>query len=421
MPDAVQINRRALIEALNAAQSQNPLPDTKTQLKYPRLYKNGTISRDGIAAVTIAEAMLKEQPLAAFDGGAIAFGGVMHELKIEDLAAWIWNQFHEVKNVDLALNKLEHLISRNSARATTYVLMTDIEVGASVDFSDSWSVSPILDYTKSILVNRLRNLPEGPSSLLSSASAILELRHVETPVLLTSEQKLSDGQKWAEKLQRAQQGRHLELENVKNCLSLVGPCAPAPLVTWTEIAPSDCPSPASPLLLQETEQRIFPIPPLGAFDGDHATTLVRSMLKMGTATRAQLHVPLQRLNRALCQLNPVDRAIDLGIGLEALLLQNIGSTESLRYRFALRGACFHAPKGQSRQNCFYQLRAIYDLRSTAVHTGVVPRTSKTLPQSKAVPIELFLHTSLRLACALLAAVIIRGEIPDWEQVVLNGG
>ncbi len=66
-----------------------------------------------------------------------------------------------------------------------------------------------------------------------------------------------------------------------------------------------------------------------------------------------------------------DQAIDLGIALEALLLHELGKEDrgELRYRLSLRGAWLGGGDEQERAEIQRTLKAVYDLRSRAVHAG----------------------------------------------------
>ena len=64
--------------------------------------------------------------------------------------------------------------------------------------------------------------------------------------------------------------------------------------------------------------------PANAFDPVKAQRILMLFRKFRGGGES-LHVPLQRLNSAMAQVDIVERAIDLGIALEALLMHESGS------------------------------------------------------------------------------------------------
>src|SRR5439155_10770879 len=89
--------------------------------------------------------------------------------------------------------------------------------------------------------------------------------------------------------------------------------------------------------------------------------------------RARLRIPLDRLNRALRRGAQIDAAIELGIALESLLLNDLEDERGeLTFRLRLRGARFLADTLIERKDVDRLLRDVYSTRSIAVHTGRLP-------------------------------------------------
>jgi hypothetical protein len=112
-------------------------------------------------------------------------------------------------------------------------------------------------------------------------------------------------------------------------------------------------------------------------DANAAEELAASYFGMDPAIRQQmLHIPLDRLDRAIRGEDLVDKSIDLGIALEALLLHEPGYQGELTFRLSLRGAWLGGGDPRERAEVQKLLAEVYDLRSRAVHTGKVERTEK---------------------------------------------
>lgn len=92
-----------------------------------------------------------------------------------------------------------------------------------------------------------------------------------------------------------------------------------------------------------------------------------------------LRVVLDRLNAAKRRQSHVDRSIELGIAAEALFLRYDGEDQSeLSFRLATRAAWLLGTSRAERVKVFELFRAIYVVRSKAVHNGEVPSTVKEI-------------------------------------------
>jgi Apea-like HEPN len=99
------------------------------------------------------------------------------------------------------------------------------------------------------------------------------------------------------------------------------------------------------------------------------------------ADKDVMRIALDRLSRALRAGDGVDNAIDLGIALEAMLLHGIGKNDrgELRSRLSIRGATFLGGEKPERLRILKLLKDAYDLRSMAVHSGVLKKEKKGSP------------------------------------------
>jgi hypothetical protein len=395
------INRYALIEALETARPNAEPPPSKILLKYPRLYHKGAIGSAGIAAVRIAEAMALDPAITTYLDGYLVAGKIRHRIGIEDFARWLWALYKEKKHADTAVDKFQAIIAANSAPASTYVLLNNVPLKAPIKVSSDLTIVPKSSICESqtykAIVGHLHTI--CPTS---EPAAALVLTHVVSPLLIPAIEAFkvvepSDG------------GVDLLAEDLKNCLGLIGPCAPVAVATWTEFSNTEAPSPDDVRWHAGADQYLPSVAPLGAFDEKKATELLKQFLGLTPEVRTQIRVPLQRVNAALRQTSIVDQAIDLGVGLEALLLHDMDQSDGLRYRFALRGAVFLAPPGSDRKAHFVKLKALYDLRSKAVHKGDIPAKNSH---------PALLQEGACMCATLVTAIINHGRLPNWEDIIL---
>ncbi len=144
--------------------------------------------------------------------------------------------------------------------------------------------------------------------------------------------------------------------------------------------------------------------------------LIRRFEEFKGSAKEPLRISVDRFNQALRSPDVVDKAIDLGIALEVILLHNIGPTErgELRYRSSIRGAMFAGGDKQDRLNTFKLLKDAYDLRSKAVHAGAL-----TPKKNKPPPMEI-LERAGSIYARIAREIIERGSFPDWDAEYVLG-
>ncbi len=140
-----------------------------------------------------------------------------------------------------------------------------------------------------------------------------------------------------------------------------------------------------------------------------ALSLYRARRALAARTAARLAVPIDRWVRSHTDTSIVDKFIDLGIALESLYL-NDGNTAELRFRLALHTAWHLESSGPERSRLMREFRAIYDLRSKAVHTGSVDDTQTTRET---------LAKAQECCRRAIIKFITDGEFPDWDRLVVN--
>jgi hypothetical protein len=145
--------------------------------------------------------------------------------------------------------------------------------------------------------------------------------------------------------------------------------------------------------------------------------LFRSFSQIRPDEKRVLRIALDRLSQAVRRNNIIDKAIDLGIALEAMLLHGIGKNDrgELKFRQAIRGAAFLGGPKTERLQTLTLLKDAYDLRSTAVHTGALEKGKRGQTADK------ILEDAARICAGIARKLIGRGSFPDWDaEYVVNG-
>ena len=159
-----------------------------------------------------------------------------------------------------------------------------------------------------------------------------------------------------------------------------------------------------------TSGRPFAAHPVVAFPTDvaaikHAFEQLAAFAEEDSLTRA-----IDRLGRSRLAVHPVDRALDLGMAAEIVLMhdQSRSNTE-ITYKIASRAAWLLGEGADQRAEIFDQIKQLYAARSTAVHSGVLPSKSK-------VDLDL----ADELVGRVIRAVLERGSFPDWMSLTMGG-
>lgn len=108
----------------------------------------------------------------------------------------------------------------------------------------------------------------------------------------------------------------------------------------------------------------------------------------------------------------VDKAIDLGIALESLLLHDRKPDEQIAFPFRLRGAWLLGQDGRERRNYLKLFKEIYGLRCKAVHNG---RFDKKYFDK----ITELLKIGDELCIRIIDWILENKKMPDWDELVLN--
>jgi len=202
-----------------------------------------------------------------------------------------------------------------------------------------------------------------------------------------------------------------DLDDALLCLGLFGPTAPHPLAKW--------------ILLPDwafTPGGAYSIPYVGEFKSprkmpDDAPNLTKQLLTLwnilSDSQRAELRLAMQRLNSAMRRTSLVDSAIDLGIALESIFLNDQNSDRGeLAFRLRVRAARWLGHNSTERNKIAMTMNDLYNCRSKAVHTGRVPNEVRKR-QTKEI-----LEEGYRYAATAIIRLIKEGK-PNWDAITYD--
>ena len=209
------------------------------------------------------------------------------------------------------------------------------------------------------------------------------------------------------------------LQNIAHCLVLVGPCPVFQMGTWIQMADERVPPTSSgfwqPSMVAPSSPHFMLPRPL---DVGEAVAIVNQFVNCPLPLQASLGIPLERLGRSLWQPSLADRAIDLGVAIEAVLGHDLEPGEIL-YKISRRGAWLLPGALEDRIDRSRLIVNVYALRSKAVHTGSIRHLEKKLagPNKNTAQI---LEGGARLCSLLIKEVVKLGRWPNWEEIVFGG-
>lgn len=207
-----------------------------------------------------------------------------------------------------------------------------------------------------------------------------------------------------------------ELAELASLLTVVGPTPASSGHQWSEAVPGtpmkDYLGRAWTMNIEDT--RVRGNISLTSEQTDSITVLIEQYLNMKEFDRKKLNIPIHRLNQSVRHMDVVERAIDLGVALESLLLSDMDEKTQLNLQFRLRGAWLLGKDGEDRVALSLKFRDIYACRSKAVHAGFVGKHPGDLEKQAKL-----IEDGLGLCADAIRAIIIRGAFPDWGRLVMG--
>lgn len=159
-----------------------------------------------------------------------------------------------------------------------------------------------------------------------------------------------------------------------------------------------------------TSGRPFDPQPLVAFPAD-INTIRRTFDQLKDFPEDDaLARAVDRLGRSRLAVHAVDRALDLGMAAEIILMHDLGTSNTeITYKIAGRAAWLLGCDATERAAIFDQIRHLYQARSQAVHSGALSTKSKV-----------DLDAADQLVAHAARAILDRGRFPDWLALTMGG-
>ena len=199
------------------------------------------------------------------------------------------------------------------------------------------------------------------------------------------------------------------LDNVRLCLTAIGPSPVLGPIHWFQFDDPDFDAVSMGGIFGSLME-ILPmsLPPTQPLDLEPAQRLVPRYLNLTGRARDRVTVSLQRLGQAMLRRTLGDRAADLSIALETLLVDDRGEH---RWKVSTRAAMITGWDLSSKLRRRRVVADAYDMRSSLMHSGTAGDKASGETCDEAV----------RICAAVIRAIIEHGGIPSWPDFDVSGG
>ena len=157
---------------------------------------------------------------------------------------------------------------------------------------------------------------------------------------------------------------------------------------------------------------------IGEAQVDETKCLYEILDNLDSNVEAKLQIPIDRWIKSKTSQTTVDKAIDLGIALEALYLPK-DNIEQLSFQFRLHAAWHLGRNKADREMLMDEFKAIYILRSKAVHNGDVSEKIQIRKGEERIDTSEFILRAQNLCRQSIMKILEDGEFPDWNSLVLG--
>ncbi len=263
-------------------------------------------------------------------------------------------------SADPAVDSLIDLLARSSANGRVFTALWGVQVG-----------SPLQIYSDTQLVP-FEDVPDGPQKhqLVSRSPGVLHtgpwmppeaalVTHLEISPLFYSGEAPDPDFSLGERI-----------SEIALCLTAIGPSTPLVAGSWFRFDDDSIQEAASLLgsTISYGGHEILPRHVSAVPMDASALEVVGQFFSAEDDLRNKARRSLERLRQSLVRRDIGDRALDLAIALESLLVEGGGEH---RYKTALRSALV---LGDRRVRARSIIRAVYDLRSSMAHSGTADVT-----------------------------------------------
>ena len=154
----------------------------------------------------------------------------------------------------------------------------------------------------------------------------------------------------------------------------------------------------------------------GEMDLRQAAEIVRAYYDLDEVSRRKVRTAMERVHLAFIRSSPEDKAVELSIALETLL---IGSGGANSFKISLRAALLTAKDMKTRATNRAIIQATYNLRNNLMHSGESKSEVKVKGEEQQVPSREVAERATAITIDVIQSVLTAGKLPDWSVLELS--
>jgi len=349
---------------------------------------------------------IKEIPeFTIFDGKMFNCGYQSQRVELMQIVKWLLYSTYRY-GVDRTIDNINEYFELDGNPLYEVQLVSGIEVEHEIDLIDNTKLVPFDKIPNCWQKNRFSpSSYDFPYSEYCSRAAILR------------KTKASPKSWHQDNSPNKQLEVDIQLYDICEILTLVGPSAPCPTYYWT-ILEEIVPLKAATGFSGGANSISYRVYKYKHNDDAFAKDTVNSYLSLNADIKNSLLLSVKRLNMAQRKDRIEDKAIDLGIALEILLLHDHSDHDPISFPFRLRGAWFLGEDVKRRRVIYDLLKAIYDCRCSAVHSGKLKKDKYKI-NSQDVQLTKLFEEGFSLCADLITKIIKENKFPDWNKLILG--
>lgn len=210
------------------------------------------------------------------------------------------------------------------------------------------------------------------------------------------------------------------LEVIRLCLALEGPSIIIAGPGWDQFVDPDLEAAVLAKGTSYDSQEVLPHHVLLNDSSEPASDvqdIVRAYMALASEKKKKIRIALERLHQALIRSDPAERALELSIALEALLIDSPGEHT---FKLAYRAALLVSNDVEERTKTRAIIETAYTMRSNLVHSGSINPLVKVRGQGKK-PVEEIANRAATITAHVIKRIIMQGGPPEWNRFELSDG
>ena len=355
-----------------------------------------------------------------FDNKTFNTGNGGSLVTIENLATWLAITSHRV-GVRNTIAQLHAFLNVERTPALAILAVSGIESKEEIAISDSIKLVPFESLPPSIPKDALAP-PFLKDEFLIRHGFIPFHNHVSggfPKAALVKRIELFP-KSYGDNVKKFTSVDYSDLYEACEFLTLFKKSTPVPSGAWTEVDPI---VPCKQLLGSSWSYQLPDVISntdtiISALDWIEIRAIYENFSKMDRHDKDLLRIPIQRLNQARRRKNIADKAIDQGIAFEALFINDEPEKDQLSFKLRLRASLLLGSNVEMKREIFNLIKAFYDCRSSAVHTGKSKLSVKIQNRGK-VDAEDVLNESDTICRSSILKIIDQGGFPNWTNLMLG--